>query len=179
MNGFKNSRVVRRLVQREPSDPAAAVIPNDADRTEAGAAHLSSNAGMDITTFDDLLLAARQQPEPQRLLLVFAGASLPPDASAEQRAEFEAGEGGELAPLMCVDKDPHALTSFAALATEAETLGPPWSLLFAAALAGRAPLPPSDSQVDAALQQMVEAVRVGDLARYLPFDRGGNAVRLA
>ena len=30
---------------------------------------------MNITTFDDLLAAARAQPEPQRLLLVFAGAA--------------------------------------------------------------------------------------------------------
>jgi hypothetical protein len=154
--------------------------------TECAAAHragwarsIGSNAGMDITTFDDLLLAARQQPDPQRLLLVFACASLPPDASAAQRAEFEAGEGGELAPLMCVDKDPHALADFAALVAEAEALGPPWTLVFAAALSGRSPLPPSESQVDAALQQMVEAVRGGDVARYLPFDRRGFAVSLA
>lgn len=133
---------------------------------------------MDITTFDDLLLAARQQTDPQRLLLVFAGASLPADASAEQRAEFEAGEGGELAPLMCVDKDPHALASFAELVVEAQTLGPPWVLVFAAALAGQAPLPPSDRQVEAALEQMVEAVRVGDLLPYLAFDRHGDAVSL-
>jgi hypothetical protein len=133
---------------------------------------------MTITTFDDLLLAARRQPEPQRLLLVFAGASLPDDASAVQRASFEAGEGGELAPLMCVDKDPHALASFAALVVEAETLGPRWALVFAAALAGRAPLPPSDVEVDAALQRMVEAVRSGDLAHFVPFDREGHAVRL-
>ena len=134
---------------------------------------------MDITTFDDLLLAARQQPEPQRLLLVFAGASLPADASAQQRAEFEAGEGGELAPLMCVDKDPQTLASFAALVAEAATLGPPWVLVFAAALAGRAPLPPSQAEVDAALQKMVDAVRHGDVQRYAPFDREGHAVQLA
>ena len=147
-------------------------------RGRLGAGTLGSNVGMDITTFDDLLLAARQQSEPQRLLLVFAGASLPADASAEQRADFEAGEGGELAPLMCVDKDPHALASFAALVAEAETLGPPWVLVFAAALSGSAPLPPADSEVEAALQQMVEAVRVGDLVPYLAFARQGDAVSL-
>lgn len=133
---------------------------------------------MDITSFDDLLRAARQQPDPQRLLLVFAGASLPDNASAQQRADFEAGLGGELAPLMCVDKDPQALTSFAALKAEAETMGPAWTLVFAAALAGRAPVPPTDSQVDSALQQMVEAVRGGQVSRYLPFDRDGRAVQL-
>ena len=133
---------------------------------------------MEITSFQELLLAARRQPEPQRLLLVFAGASVGADATAEQRARFEADEGGELAPLMCVDKDPHALASFEALAVEAETLGPPWTLVFAAALAGRAPLPPSSSEVDAALQRMVEAVRSGDIERFVPFDRQGQAVRL-
>lgn len=133
---------------------------------------------MNIQSFDDLLHAARQQPDPQRLLLVFAGASLPDNASAQQRADFEAGLGGELAPLMCVDKDPQALASFEALKAEAQTLGPAWTLVFAAALAGRAPLPPSDSQVDMALQQMVEAVRGGEVSRFLPFDRDGHAVRL-
>ena len=59
---------------------------------------------MDIASFDDLLQAARQQREAQQLLFVFAGAELPADADAEQRERFAAGEGGELAPLMCVDK---------------------------------------------------------------------------
>lgn len=139
---------------------------------------MRSNTAMEITTFDDLLQAARQQPEPQRLLLVFVGASLPENASPQQRADFEAGLGGELTPLMCVDKDPHALASFAALKAEAQTLGPPWTLVFAAALAGRAALPPSESQVDMALQQMVEAVRGGEFTRYLPFDSDGHAVQL-
>lgn len=133
---------------------------------------------MNISTFDDLLQAARQQADPQRLLMVFAGASLPADASPAQRASFERGEGGELAPLMCVDKDPHALTDFTALVTEAATLGPSWALVFAAALPGRAGQPPSESQVDAALQRTVEAVRSGSLEGLIPFDRQGQAVQL-
>lgn len=133
---------------------------------------------MDISNFDDLLLAARQQPQPQRLLLVFAGASLPDDASPAQRASYEAGESGELAPLMCVDKDPQALADFAALMAESAVAGPPWALMFAAALGGRDGLPPSDSLVDAALQQMVESVRAGTLQGLVPFDREGQAVQL-
>ncbi len=133
---------------------------------------------MDISTFDDLLQAAREQADPQRLLLVFAGASLPEGATAEQRARFDAGESGELAPLMCVDKDPHALADFQALVVEAATLGPAWALVFAAALSGRAGQAPSESQVDAALQRMVEAVRAGDLDRLIPFDGRGQAVHL-
>lgn len=133
---------------------------------------------MDISNFDDLLLAARQQAEPQRLLLVFAGASLPAAATAEQRARFEAGESGELAPLMCVDKDPLALADFQSLAAEAKSLGPAWALVFAAAMAGQDGQPPSTSRVDAALQRMVEAVKRGDLTGLIPFDPAGLAVRL-
>ena len=136
---------------------------------------------MNISHFDDLLLAARQQAQPQRLLLVFATASLPDDATVEQRASFEAGESGELAPLMCVDKDPHALSSFAALlaeSAEASDQPTPWALVFAAALPGSDGQPPSASRIEAALQQMTEQVRSGDIERLIPFDRLGHAVRL-
>ncbi len=133
---------------------------------------------MEISHFNDLLSAARGQAERQRLLLVFAGASLPAGATAEQRARFEAGESGELAPLMCVDKDPVALADFAALVDEAATACPPWALVFAAALSGTGGRPPSDSQIDAALQRMVDAVKAGDLSGLIPFDRQGEAVQL-
>ncbi len=133
---------------------------------------------MNITTFEDLLRAARQQPEPQRLLLVFAGASLPADATPAQCAAFEAGVSGELTPLMFVDKDPQDLADFAALAAEAATLGAPWALVFATALSGQGGQPPTSKQVDAGLTLAVEAVRSGDVARFIPFDRQGQAVQL-
>jgi hypothetical protein len=133
---------------------------------------------MDISHFNDLVAAARQQHDPQRLLLVFAGASLPAGATAEQRARFEAGESGELAPLMCVDKDPVVLTDFAALADEASTVATGWALVFAAALPGQNGQPPAASLVDTALQRMVDAVKSGNLAGLIPFDRQGDAVRL-
>ena len=134
---------------------------------------------MDISHFNDLLQAARLQSEPQRLLLVFASASLPAGATAEQQAGFDAGESGELAPLMCVDKDPAALADFAALRRSkpprwART-GPWCSLPPCPAQGGR---PPSDSLVDAALQRMVDAVKSGELAGLIPFDRQGEAVQL-
>jgi hypothetical protein len=133
---------------------------------------------MNISNFDHLLQAAQQQAQPQRLLLVFAGASLPPGATNEQRACFEAGESGELAPLMCVDKDPCALACFAALVNEAATLGPDWALVFAAALSGQGGQAPAAALVDAALQRMVDAVKSGNLAGLIPFDRQGQAVQL-
>ena len=133
---------------------------------------------MDISHFNDLLSAARQQPDAQRLLLVFAAASLPAGATAEQWAHFEAGEAGELAPVMCVDKDPAELTDFAALQAEAASFGHDWALVFAAALSGQDRQPPAAAHVDAALTRMVEAVKSGSLAGLIPFDRQGEAVRL-
>ncbi|MDH5204091.1 MAG: hypothetical protein OEW36_00400 [Hylemonella sp.] len=66
---------------------------------------------------------AAQQPTAQRLLLVFCKAELPEDATPQQKADFEAGEGGMLAPLATVDKFPVALGSFAELSAEAEQHG--------------------------------------------------------
>ena len=133
---------------------------------------------MNISHFDDLLTAARQQPDAQRLLLVFAAASLPAGATSEQRAGFEAGESGELAPLMCVDKDPADLKDFAALRDEASSLAQDWALVFAAALPGQGARPPASTQVEAALTRMVEALKSGNLSGMIPFDRQGEAVQL-
>jgi len=134
---------------------------------------------MNITSFDDLLRAARRQHEPQQLLFVFAGAERPAGASAEQRARYEAGEGGELAPLMCVDKAADALASFDALCVEAARAGPPWAIVFSAALSGRNGKPPTAADIDAALQHMVEAIKAGRIDGLLPFNRAGEPVHLA
>ncbi len=133
---------------------------------------------MEISHFNDLLTAARLQQTPQRLLMVFAGASLPPDATPEQRSSFEAGESGELSPLMCVSKDPAEIADFGALLDEAATMGQTWAVVFAAALSGTGSRPPSDDQVDRAVRNMVEAVKAGSLGGMIPFDRLGHAVQL-
>jgi hypothetical protein len=96
---------------------------------------------MDISNFDDLMRAAREQPEPQRLLFVFAGAELPDDSTPEQRAGFQAGQGGALIPLMSVDKTPEELDTFAALVEESRQFGHDWAIVFVASLPGRAGRP--------------------------------------
>lgn len=132
---------------------------------------------MNISSFDDLLSAARAQPEPQRLLFVFAGAVLPDDSTPEQRAGFEAGDGGALAPLMCVDKTPEEIETFAALADEARAFGPDWAIVFVASLPGRAGRAPSSKEADQPLLRMVEAIKCGAFDAYIPFDRLGEPVR--
>ena len=133
--------------------------------------------GSFISSFDDLLRAARQQPQPQRLLFVFAGASVSADSTPEQRARFAANAGGELTPLMCVDKAPEELRDFAALVEESNQFGNDWAIVFVAGLDGRDGLAPTSAEAEAPLQRMVEAIKTGSLGSLLPFDRGGRPLQ--
>jgi hypothetical protein len=133
---------------------------------------------MDISTFDDLLAAARAQPQAQRLLFVFAGVELPDDATPAERAAFEQGEGGALVPQMCVDKSPDELASFDQLKAEAATFGQPWGMVFAAAMSGTPGKAPTSADAEAPLQKMVEAIRQGQIQAYIPFDGEGRAVQI-
>lgn len=126
--------------------------------------------------FDQLLAAALDQPQPHRLLFVFAAAELPDDATPAQRERFRAGQGGALAPVMCVDKDPAELSGFAELVEESRRAGPPWRMVFAAGLGGRDGRPPERAEVDQALQMMVEAVRDGGFGRFAAYDADGAPV---
>lgn len=92
---------------------------------------------MSISSFDELIRVARQQPEPQRLLFVFTTAELPGDSTPEQRARFEAGEGGALTPLMCVDKTLEELGTFSDLVEESRQVLQEWAIVFVAALSGK------------------------------------------
>lgn len=132
---------------------------------------------MNISSFDDLLSAARQQSLPQRLLFVFTSAQLPEVSTPEQRRRFAAGGGGELAPVMCVDKTPDELTSFAALVEESRALGPAWAIVFVAALGGQGARAPTSQDAEAPLQRMVDAIKAGTHHSFIPFDRDGRTVR--
>lgn len=133
---------------------------------------------LEIGCFDDLLRAARAQPEPQRLLFVFAGAALPDDATPAQRARYEAGEGGALVPLMSVDKDPQTLESFGSLAGEAARFGRDWVVVFVAAMAGRNGQAPSAGDADRSLERMTTCIGAGAIGGFIPFDRTGRPLVL-
>lgn len=133
---------------------------------------------MKLDTFDDLLHVARTQPEPQRLLLVFAMAELPPDAGEAEQLAFACGEGGALAPVVCVDKRPEEISNFAALAEESRATGVDWQLVFIAAMPGRGGHPPNGDEAVQPMRMMVEQIRGGQIARFLAADRSGNLVQL-
>ena len=129
---------------------------------------------MNISSFDDLLRAARGQPEPQRLLFVFANTVLPDDSTPEQHARFEAGQGGALEPLMPVDKTPEELSTFAALRKESRYFGRDWDIVFVASLSGSEGRTPTSEEADRSLQRMIESIKVGLFSSFIPFDRHGQ-----
>lgn len=131
----------------------------------------AAGQGSFLSSFDDLLQAARQQPEPQRLLFVFTSAELPEDSTPEQRARFEAGLGGALTPLMSVDKAPEEIRDFQALVEESRQFGKEWSVVFVAALSG-------SGDAEQALERMIAAIKAGSPGALVPFDRQGQALSL-
>lgn len=134
---------------------------------------------MNIETFDDLLLAASQQAQGQRLLLVFTNADLPEDATPAQRAAFDQGAGGALVPAMCVDKTPDEIGNFEQLQREAGQFNTGWQVLFASTLSGSGSEPPSSETAEPLLTRMVEAIKRGDLSNMVTFDRLGQTIDLA
>jgi hypothetical protein len=132
---------------------------------------------MTISSFDDLLHSAREQTEPQRLLFVFTTAGVPDDATAEQRAHFQAGQGGTLTPLMCVDKAPDEWASFDALLAESREFGQPWDIVFVAAMSGSKGHAPTSADAEAPLQRMVESIKAGTIGGFIPFDGQGRPVQ--
>lgn len=133
---------------------------------------------MSISSFDDLLQAAHQQAEPQRLLFVFASADLPDDSTPEQRDRFLAGQGGALVPMMYADKLPEELATFADLVRESEQFGKAWTIVFASTLSGSRGIAPTSDEAEKPLQRMVESIKAGTLGAFIPFDREGHPVML-
>lgn len=131
-----------------------------------------------ISSYQDLIQASRSQQEAQRLLYVFCRAELPDEASAEEQAAFERGEGGALTPVICVDKTPEEAPDFGALVEESRATGQSWDVVFIAAMSGRGGMAPSTDEAQQPLTMMVESIRLGHIGNYLPLDNEGNAVSL-
>lgn len=132
---------------------------------------------MNITSYADFLQAANAQPEPQRLLFVFAEAELPNNHTQGQEERFQSGEGGALTPVMCVDKLPAELSDFAGLVDESRKTGQRWDIVFAASLPGKQGAAPSSGDAERPLKMMIDSIHRGAIEKFLAFDRNGDAVR--
>ncbi|OYO28582.1 ribonucleotide reductase subunit alpha [Janthinobacterium sp. PC23-8] len=121
---------------------------------------------MSITDYASLVASARQQEQPQRLLFTFT------------RAEAEpGGQGKSLTPVLCADKLPEELASFAALLEESKQMPTHWDVVFVAGLAGSGGQPPASQQCEAPLRAMVKAIEEGRIDSLLAFDRSGELLR--
>lgn len=133
---------------------------------------------MNIASYADLITAANAQAEPQRILFVFARAELPDDATPLQKQRYEAGQGGTLAPVMCVDKLPAEQPHFDGLVSESKSTGLDWDIVFVTTMSGRAGIAPGSDEATQALKMMVESVKQGAIGNFLALDRTGAAVSL-
>lgn len=132
---------------------------------------------MTLSSFQDLLDAARHQPEPQRLMFVFARVELPENATEDQRQRHERREGGTLSPALCVDKAPEEITDFDALVAESATTGQDWDIVFVGSLGGRAGVAPSTDEAAQPLRFMVNAIDNGRVSDFAAFDRDGEVLQ--
>ncbi len=133
---------------------------------------------MNIFCFDDLLSAAKQQHQAQRLLLVFAAAELPADSTPEQCRRFEAGTGGALVPNFCVDKTPEEVESFAGLVHESKQFNTHWQVVLVSTQPDDPDHHVASKKAAQALERMVADIKGGALANIIAFDQHGNAMVL-
>jgi hypothetical protein len=134
---------------------------------------------MNISSYSDLLTAARAQPTPQRLLFAFAAAQLPAEASAQQRQSYQQQQGGTLTPVMCVDKMIDDLSDFEQLVQESLQTGAHWDLVFVTSMAAQSSVAVEEAAtVETALKKMLAAIDQGQVDGFLVFNRDGDLLRL-
>jgi hypothetical protein len=125
-----------------------------------------------ISNFSELLKAANEQDQPQRLLLLFTKA----ENTSKKEKETQQGT---LSPVMCVDKLPEDITSFAELSKEADNVSKDWDFIFAVGLSGHNGLAPTEEEAEPFLNKMTNDITSGqNIAQYAIFDRTENPVML-
>jgi hypothetical protein len=126
-----------------------------------------------ISMFSDLLEMANEQPDPQRILFLFAS------TEATKKSAKRDDKKGTIEPTMVVDKLPEELTTFSALVNEADGINKKWDFVFIASLSGNNRVPPSSDDAQSYLDQMTDDVMTGsNIRRYVVFDRKENPIEL-
>jgi len=132
----------------------------------------------ELHSYAEFIQLAQTQAEPQRLLWVLAKAELPNGYTELQRLDFEAGFGGALEPVLCVDKLPAEVADFGQLVQESAETGVHWDIAFVGSLSGRAGHAPSSDEAEQPLRFMLKKIQSGMIADFLAFDRQGQLVSL-
>lgn len=134
---------------------------------------------VEISSFADLLSAAAAQPQPQRLLFMFARAELPPGVNPAEQQQFESRQGGALTAVMCVDKLTEELSDFAHLVAESKHTGKAWDIVFVSTMAGRDGIAPGSADASRPLDMMVASLRNGNIGQYLAFNQAGELLQFS
>lgn len=112
------------------------------------------------------------------MLFVFLKASLPKDYKDEEKGSFDSGQGGELEPIMCVDKPLEELSNFSDLVKESEQMEQDWHIVLVSSISGSNGLVADTKEVERSLKMMVGTVQQGgDLSKFMAFERGGEPLR--
>ncbi len=126
-----------------------------------------------IKLFKDLLKMAAEQEQPQRLLFLFA------NAESQNAKKSKKHQRGTITPVMCVDKLPEELSTFATLVKEADSMEKKWNFVFIASLSGENGIVPTADEAEPYLNKMTHDVESGNgIDRYVVFDRDENAIEL-
>lgn len=124
-----------------------------------------------IENFDDLLKYANEQKEAQRLLFLFV------KANTTKKSRKRDDKRGTLDAVMCVDKLPEEIPSFAALVEEADSISKDWDMVFTSGLSGEVGKAPTTEDAEPYLNQMTNDLMSGqNISRYLVFDRNEQPI---
>ncbi len=127
-----------------------------------------------ISMFDDLLQMTNEQPDPQRLLFLFA------NTEETNKSRKQDDKKGTIEPTMVVDKLPSELTDFAALVKEADKINKDWNFVFIACLGGEKRMPPTSEDAEPYLNRMTNDIVTGNnINQYVVFDRQENPIQLS
>jgi len=121
---------------------------------------------------------ARQQKEPQIMILVLAKSELPSNHSQSQKNCYINKEGGHLAPIAGVHKLPSDLADFSQFCDEARHIDEKWDAVFVTTLSGINSTLPTQKAIDSAFEKVIHAIRNGLVDQFLIFNRDGTPLQL-
>jgi len=112
------------------------------------------------------------------LLFVFLKTSQPEAHNGAEAINDNAGQGGELEAIMCVDKTLEELGSFADLVAESERIEKNWQIVLVACLAGKNGIVPTSDEATQPLEMMIQTIeKGGSLSNFMAFDRNGEPLQ--
>ncbi|MBT3585954.1 MAG: ribonucleotide reductase subunit alpha [Halobacteriovoraceae bacterium] len=127
-----------------------------------------------MSQFEQLLNRAKNEKQPQQVLLLFAKAT---DMFSEAKFDHQSGT---IDSIMCVNKSPDELTNFKNLVSEADQFSKDWNFIFISTLSGCDNQGPSEKDIDLALHKMSNTFANGDdLSQFLVFNRDEQLVAIA